>query len=212
MSGKKPPHFLSRSGTWHLAPGTSSRGFTLVEMIVSVALFSVVMLVSVSALLALVNANRKAQALQSVMNNLNIALDGMVRSARMGVNYHGAGGDSLCGGFDFPTPHDCVNGGAMLAFQPYGKTEADPRWIYIYDPVTHRLEKSTDGTVGSAVPITAPEVTIDDLKFYVVGTTRGDPIQPKILIVIKGSAGVTGSTARTTFHIQATSVQRVLDL
>ena len=59
-------------------------GFTLVEMIVAVALFAVVMLISVAALLALVDANRKAQALQSVMNNLNIALDGMVRSVRMG--------------------------------------------------------------------------------------------------------------------------------
>src|SRR3989344_5257439 len=65
----------------------AQRGFTLVEMIVAIALFSVVMIVCVGALLALVNANRKAQALQSVMNNLNIALDGMVRSVRMGNSY-----------------------------------------------------------------------------------------------------------------------------
>src|SRR3989344_8697452 len=66
------------SATSYQLPATSSlRGFTLVEMIVAIALFSIVMVVSVGALLALVTANRKAQALQSVMNNLNIALDGM---------------------------------------------------------------------------------------------------------------------------------------
>src|SRR5882672_10508798 len=68
------------------------RGFTLVEMIVAVALFAIVMLVCVGALLALVGANKKVHALQSVMNNLNVTLDGMVRQIRMGSNYDGYSG------------------------------------------------------------------------------------------------------------------------
>src|SRR3990167_630199 len=93
----------------------TNAGFTLVEMIVAVALFAIVMLVSVGALLSLTAANRKAQALQSVMNNLNVALDGMVRSIRMGSNYH-------CGLGTFSEARDCSdsNGGAALAFEPFG--------------------------------------------------------------------------------------------
>ena len=56
-------------------------------MIVSVALFAIVMLVCVSTLLALTAANRKVHALQSVMDNLNVTLDGMVRDIRMGSVY-----------------------------------------------------------------------------------------------------------------------------
>ena len=67
---------------------TDSRGFSLIEMIVAVALFAVVMLVAVGALLALVDANRKARALESVMNNLNITLDSMVRAMRMGSAFN----------------------------------------------------------------------------------------------------------------------------
>ena len=178
---------------------TQSSGFTLVEMIVAVALFAVVMLVSVGALLALVNANRKAQALQSVMNNLNITLDGMVRSVRMGSNYQCDSGT------------DCPNGGKAISFKPFDTSQ--PRWIYNFNSQTHRLEKSVSGTVAGLGPITAPEVSIEDMKFYVVGTDRGtDTVQPKVVIVIKGSAGAEGSKARTTFHIQATAVQRVLDI
>ena len=73
---------------YHFSVLKSDKGFTLVEMIVAVALFAVVMLISVGTLLALVGANRKAQALQSVINNLNITLDGMVRAIRMGGNFH----------------------------------------------------------------------------------------------------------------------------
>ena len=85
-------------------------------MIVAVGLFSLVMLVSVGALLSLTGANRKAQALQSVMNNLNIALDGMVRSIRMGSDYHcGAGVFIGTGNLD-----DCSsNGGTRFVFKPF---------------------------------------------------------------------------------------------
>ncbi len=186
---------------------TANSGFTLVEMVVAIALFSIVMVVCVGALLALVSANRKAQALQSVMNNLNIALDGMARSIRMGNDFDGSTG---CTG-NTGGPNDCTGGSTTFEFQSFGST-SDPHWIYNFNTVTHRLERSTSGSISGAAPITAPEVTIDEMLFYVVGTTRGDTVQPKVVIVIKGSAGAPGSSSRTTFHLQAAAVQRVLDL
>ncbi len=203
----EPPHI----GKATSAPtGALARGFTLVEMIVAVGLFAVVMIVCVGALLSLVSANRKAQALQSVMNNLNIALDGMTRSVRMGSSYDGSVG--CTGGYNGSYPKDCAGGSIQLSFQPYG-SDADPRWVYRF---THdssgngQIEKTEDGT--NFIPITASEISIDQVLFYVVGTNRHDTIQPKVVIVVRGSAGPAGSTARTTFHIQATAVQRVLDL
>lgn len=203
---------------FHKKIPAAHRGFTLIEMMVSVGLFAVVMLVCVGALLSLVNANRKAQALQSVMNNLNIAVDDMVRSIRRGNTFHGAIGDGTCGGTDYSVTHDCPSGGSAFAFEPYGGDTSTPlnNWVYIFDDDgtycgEGRLCKSENGG-ASFLGITASEITIDDMQFFVVGTTRGDTIQPKVVMVVKGSAGVLGSSARTTFHIQATAVQRVLDL
>lgn len=88
---------------------TMSRGFTLVEMLVAVAIFAIVMTMSVSALMDMVSATRKAQAIQSVMNNLNVALDGMVRNVRMGTRYHcGNPGDSAS---SLATVADCTSSG-----------------------------------------------------------------------------------------------------
>lgn len=178
-------------------------------MIVAVGLFAVVMVICVTALLALVDANRKAQALQSVMNNLNIAVDGMVRAVRMGSAYH-------CGGGTYTTTADCPLGDTLLAFEPFheGAAPVSP-WLYWFAPDSNgvgRLYKSEDGTLGSGVAVTAPEVSIDSVTFYVIGSSRGDNIQPKVLVVIKGTAGGSKVNVRTTFHIQATAVQRVLDL
>ncbi|MEK7133036.1 MAG: type II secretion system protein [Patescibacteria group bacterium] len=183
-----------------------SAGFTLVEMIVAVALFAVVMLVSVGALLSLTAANRKAQALQSVINNLNVALDGMVRSIRMGSDYH-------CGGGTYALPQDCAVGGTALAFEAFGGNTDDPadQRIYSYDSGAKRIYKSEDGG-AHAFAITAPEVSIESMKFYVVGTARGDTTQPKVVMTVRGIAGATSIKTQTAFNIQATAVQRLLDL
>ena len=188
------------------------RGFTLVEMLVSLALFSIVVLISVGALLALTGANRKAQALQSVMNNLNITVDGMVRNVREGQNFY-------CGIDGSGAMADC----ASTPSTSFSFTTVDgKRWVYRYGTsgdgicITSTgtggcLERSVDGGL-SYVAITAPEVAITDMKFYVIGTTRGDSVQPKVVIVIKGVAGGGDVKIQTKFHLQATAVQRILDI
>ena len=208
----------NRAHTLYAIPYTKymprKRGFTLVEMIVAVALFAVVMLVAVGALLSLVAANRKAQALQSVMNNLDITLDGMSRAIRMGSNFH-CGTENVTV-LPLPTADCAAAGDTVFAFEPYGNSSADPPWVYTFNSSTHRIEKQVNG--GTSVAITAPEVTIDDMRFYTVGSTRGctvspcDVVQPKVVIVIKGTAPVQNSKARTSFHVQVTAVQRLLYL
>ncbi len=187
-----------------------TRAFTLVEMIVAVGLFAIVMLVCVGSLLALVAANQKVQALQSVMNNLNLSLDGMVRTIRMGSTYRCATSVSPL------TPADCGTGGPIFAFEPYGNTSADPAWVYSFDQdgticgQAHSLCRQKGAEAPQ--PLTAPEVTIESLQFYVIGTSQADAIQPKVVMVIKGTAPVSNSKAKSTFHIQVTAVQRLLDL
>lgn len=186
----------------------ATSGFSLIEMMVAVALFSVVMLVSTGALLSLITATRKAQALQSVMSNLNTALDGMVRSIRMGTNYH-------CGNLGaFNEVRDCDAGDVLLAFEPFegSRSTLADQWVYWYNSETKRLYKSENGSLGGGFPLTAAEVQIDDFRFYVVGSTAGDTEQPKVVMVVKGSAGAANTRTRTTFYIQATATQRLLDI
>lgn len=187
------------------------RGFTLIEMIVAVALFSVVMLVSTTTLLALVGANRKAQALQSVMNNFSIALDGMVRSIRMGSDFH-------CGSGDITIPQSCQGGDTKLAFKPNCEEncEADARWIYVFDTNgtfcgQGRLCKS-ENNGATYYAVTASDISVSDFKFYVTGTTRGDTVQPKVVVAVSGTAGGNDVKTKTTFSIQATAAQRILDI
>lgn len=175
-------------------------------MIVAVALFAIIMLVAVGALLSLVDANRKARTLESVMNNLNISLDSMVRGMRMGSTYN-------CGGALIPSAAgaDCPTGDDLFSFAPYGSDVSQQNERYVYFFQDARLYRSQNGGADS-MPITAPEIEIEDVKFYVIGTEPGDIVQPKVVVVIKGTAGSDKLKTRTTFYIQATAVQRSLDI
>lgn len=208
----------------------TSPGFTLIEMIVAIALFAVVMVVAVGALLSLTAANKKAQGLQSVMNNLNISIDSMVRNIRMG-NQYDASTDSSAGivcSSNTGGPNDCNAGsdGVVFSCNPNAPSCAStgPRWAYkfVCGSMSNGsctsggyIAKSTDGgsswnAITSSDSTSLEKLNIKNLTFYVVGSDPDDSIQPKTIIVIQGEAGV--GRSKTTFHIQATAVQRELDL
>ena len=197
----------------------SQKGFSLIELMVAMTIFSVVMLVSVGALLAIIDANRKAQALQSVMNNLNFALESMSRTIRVGTDYHCKVGNDPTppAPATLAVPNDCTGGnggGVLLAVEASNGDPADITDQIVYRFNNGRIERSVEsGASGTFIPITAAEVQIDDMRFYVTGTdplTASDFVQARAVITLKGQAGE--GDANTEFNVQASVVQRLLDI
>ena len=198
-----------------LTPAPSIRvkpGFTLIEMMVAVTIFAIVMMVGVGALLSLVEANKRAQAINSVMNNLNVAVESMARSIRVGTTYHCEESIASQAPSALATPRSCgSSGGLLLAFESSEGNSSDPNDQVVYRINGTQIERSLQGGInGSWVALTAPEVTIESLKFYVSGTTPGDALQPRVLISIRGSAQLPKGT--TNFNLQTSVVQRLLDI
>ncbi len=187
----------------------SPAGFTLIEVMVSVSIFSIVMLVSTGAVFSIVEANKKAHTLKSVMTNLNFALESMARDVRVGSQFscNGAG--------------DCQGGGDVFSYKAnrniIGGSENDSVEYRLLDdnvqlPVVKRIQKRVygDGPEFKAF-ITAREINIESLKFYVIGTqpSPADVKQPKVVITIKGYAGA--GNIKSSFNIQTTISQRSID-
>ena len=66
----------------------TKRGFTLVELIVSMALFIIVVFITTSAFLSVVNLNKKARATRTAIDSLSIAMERMTRMIRTGTDYY----------------------------------------------------------------------------------------------------------------------------
>src|SRR3989338_8582023 len=109
-------------------PITHNKGFSLIEIMVSLAIFSIVVLVATGALLSILNANKKTQALKAVVNNFNFALENMARNIRVGKNYHC---DTTENFGNFTSPADCLNGASQIELIAPDNSSSDSRtkWI-----------------------------------------------------------------------------------
>lgn len=174
-------------------------GFTLIELMTAVSIFLVIMTISMGSILGVFDSERKSSSLRAVMGNLNFAIESMSKEARFGRNYH-------CGSSGTITsPQDCGSGSNFLSFL---SSEGD-QISYQHDTTNQRVEKMVNGSTW--IDVTPPEVVIEDLDFYVIGTTVGDDVQPRILVRIDGYAGGTGE-ARSDFVLQTLITQRALDI
>lgn len=191
-------------------------GFTLIELMVSVAIFAIVLLFALGSIITIVDANRKARTLTSVMNNVNFSFENMTRSLKTGKDIR----TNVATG-------SCTNGGSVPsnasievnAIDLTGDVDEFTRVL-----TTYRLcEKDGKGVVEKKVgaglyqPITSSEVDIDVLNFYIFAddTTHGSGVipageQPRILIVIGGSVEFVRNV-RSEFNIQTTVTQRDLN-
>jgi prepilin-type N-terminal cleavage/methylation domain-containing protein len=181
------------------------KGFTLIEVLVSVSIFSVVMLIATGSVFTIVEANKKTHSLKSVMTNLNFALESMTRDMRVGFHY-------VCNDIG-----DCQSGGTVFRYKANRDVNDDGfyddndqiEYTLVTSGGTSRIYKRVYGSSDPAIAITAEEIYITSMKFYVVGSAANDGKQPKVVITIQGYAGVEGT--RSEFNIETTVSQRSID-
>jgi prepilin-type N-terminal cleavage/methylation domain-containing protein len=170
----------------------TEKGFTLIEMLVSVGLFSIVLLVVMGSILTIVDVNRKSQSLTVVMNDLNFVLEAMTRTIKTGEL------DSL----------------DSRSYNPIGIVDQDGRIVqYAFEETDNkgRIERTITipgNPPGDTISLTSSQMDIDKAEF----TVFNDPnnLQPRVLVLLKGTVEV-GPKISSDFMIQTTVSQRNLD-
>lgn len=168
------------------------KGFTLIEMIVSLGIFTVVAVVAVGALIKVMDANKKSINLKNTINNLNFTLESMSREMRVGSNY------------DLTT---LGSNSWQVAFTPSKKNTAcpDDEMTYIYKFENHTIKKA-EGCKNSAPVFNAlisPNVYISDSTITVDNSE-----QPYIFFGFTGYSGVREND-RVDFSLQTRVSQRI---
>ena len=159
-----------------------NKGFSLIEMVVAVGVFAVVITISLAAFLNISDIQKRTEALRAINDNLNFSLETMMREIRSDSNYRvGSGGTSLT--ISNESGNDIS-----------------------YRLNNGRIEMAAGGS--SYVALTAPEVNITKLLFMVQGQASGDGLQPRVTIIITGSAG---EKKTINLNLQTTVSQRKID-
>lgn len=206
----------------------SAKAFTLIEMMVSVSIFLVVMVIILGALLSIIDGNKKTQAINSVSNNLNSAIESMVRDIKTGYGYKcGVATPSV---IDPDAASGCNATNAENSISFISTISGLPRpvqyWLEL-DELTGRYgikkffcpanisdpaTQCTQGTITNFKEqfVTAPDINITKLEFYTKVPPLGQD-QPAVFIVIKGTAYI-NKTQSSDFSIQTFVSQRLLNI
>lgn len=177
----------------------SLRGYSLLELIVSLGLFSMIMLIVMGAYVTLLSLDRQARASNHLATSLSFSVESMARTLRTGTDYacnrNGA------------SPN-CTSGGSSISFvDSQGQT------------VTYLLK--SNGSIGqcvgglctdaSAVALTDRRIAISSLRFYVRGVGSGDYVQPQVTFQVAGTM-TTDAGETTGFSVQTSATQRLIEI
>jgi len=168
-----------------------NQGFTLIEIIVSLAVFIVVATISVGAFLKILTANKQSQALETAMNNANFALDSMTRDLRVGedfycydsqndINVTSLSGKQTCNNNSFlVNESQSQNANVMPAIAFYSSQTPSSGWscpgspihIYRYNPNSGLIEKAEQICGSDGIPLEVGEedtfVPLTDINFNI---------------------------------------------
>ena len=213
----------------------SRQGFTLVEMLVVLGLFSFIMTLATGVLYSTQSINVKLQETQSVLDNVNVSFETVVRDIRYGSNFNCMNvmpdtsvdnSYTLRGNCSYMT-HGAGHGGTILFLKPIDAVNNLDRIAYYATTTSSgamviQKDEIFSGKPKASYQVTADDVRIKSLFFYVSGAsttalTGGvsgseDYEQPLVTIVATGETVPSKNSSTSTPFVVETSVSsRVLD-
>jgi prepilin-type N-terminal cleavage/methylation domain-containing protein len=143
----------------------NKKGFTIIEVLVAIGLFSVVAAIAVGGFARALRTQRQAQLLLAVNSNVSAALEMMAREIRTGIGFSIQPGDFP--GYAFTN----AKGEAVWYIW---RRDLGELWRRVFVPPTFGRG---GGFVGGK--ITGDNVRVTNAKFSVQGTGKSNPSDPK---------------------------------
>lgn len=190
----------------------------MIEMIVSLGIFTVVALVAIGSLVRITDANRKSITLKTTINNLNFALESLSREMRVGSNYYCSSGaiGSISNASSGACPSSLQTtestGGWTIAFKSskrYSSGGVNCNLIYAYRYLDGTITKGEQANCQDTIeasefsPLISADIIITDT---IINVNNGDA--PKAFFWFKGYSGAR-ERERTEFEVQTSVSQRV---
>lgn len=171
------------------------KGFTLVEMLVAIAIFMIVVTTTLGAFLKMVDINKKVQSVRNAMDNANLAMETMMRNIRLGYDYSD-GGQSISFTNQDGTP-------VTYAYVSMGGGKDTPQ--------IGGLGRCFGKGCNDFIAITSPDINIETLSFQITGEYIADDVQAHVRIFVKGKTLLPKNEHNFDFSFQALATQRLYD-
>ena len=187
------------------------KSFTLIEVIISVLIFSIVLSSMIAIFGGLTKTQFRASAIERLINSTRSSIEIMTKEIRLASN-----NTSECSDFAADKNYEAWDGNSWIS-----TINASGTGIRFVDfsgrCVTYKLngtfiEKTIkkDFSIIGPEAITSNKIKIDYLNFQIIGDIKGNN-QPRVVIKIKASAKDDSVNSELSFKIQNTLSQRMIN-
>ena len=184
----------------------NSKGYTLIEVLISVAIFGIIIAGPTGLFVLSLRNQNMSLALGETIDNTSHAVEYMSRALRMARK--DKIGNCITQNYNYENPSADTSKIRFLNYQGYCQE-------FSLSGSQIMQKKSTDGTSGGLLDtdayLTSDDLSISNFQFLIVGGGQEDNLQPRITIVFhiaKSSAG----TGLPAINVQTTVSQRNLDV
>lgn len=178
---------------------TVIKGFSLVEILVVLGLFSSIATLSLGSLFNAQAINAHLQETQAVLDNVNLSVQTITRDIRFGSNFVCIPSASYLYQVQ-ETPHNCTYSGApgdVIGFEPGdAASTTDRNAYYVENGVLYKKEfhgNPVNPASTTIMQMTSNDVDIKSLAFYVEGAEPSTALplpdykQPLVIMLISGA-------------------------
>ena len=182
-----------------------NKGYTLIETVVGIFIFSMVILVAAGTLMSVMRQQRQALKDQELIDSIRGAQEILTRAIRIGYGYTVVETDNNPVNTSITISHPAKIGVSDCPATPpclvtyYWAQNAGIGVLY------EQNELATTGT-----PITSERINVSRAEFYVTGISSADTMQSRVMIYLEASP--IGSATSKTIRLQTSVAQRVLDI
>ena len=205
---------------------TRHKGFTLVEVVVAFAIFSLVLGGAVSILTTGIAGQRRALGSQDMVGEISLVTEYVGRALRQARKDDKNSPDGQCltdVGYGYGWNYQVMDGGTRIRFLDRGASDNDAnkrcREIFLEDgQIKEKI--AADAQEGSlppsGVPLTSVNIEVTDMRFYEDGAEQQSPAgvvdnrQPRVTLFIEAKSAKAPTAAP--LRVQTTITQRVLDI
>jgi prepilin-type N-terminal cleavage/methylation domain-containing protein len=165
------------------------QGFTLVETLVAIGIFSILVAIGVGGFSHALQTQREVASLIATQSNASVALEEMAREVRTGFLFcttpQSNGFQQLpniCQQNALSEGSGCIQNGnvwtcnKILDFYNANGQNVD------YELANGEISRSETGPGGALIPITGDNILVNKLTFTIFGNTEGDYWPPRITI------------------------------
>lgn len=176
------------------------RGFTMVELLVVLGIFTGIALLITSIFLFGIKEQRRAVATQEALNQVSFAAEFMVRAVRMAKEDEGG-----CVGVG--RSYDVFSGGQGIRFRNALEDE-DCQEFRMEEGALYYVRDAGQGGSRQEAALLSENMSVGRLQFVLSGDVSGDE-QPRVTLMMEVVPDV---EELDTFHIQTTVSQRDIEI